>query len=116
MRLRRSRLQGFSRGARSAFADLAPALESKLGERPERFRLLRRDEERGRARLAPGVEAVREALLRSDEGDRVDERVRNRCRGVPLQAVEVEVLDLAGRRLEAVAAGEVVVEVLAPRS
>ena len=63
-----------------------------------------------------GVEAIADALLRAEQRDLVDHLERDRGGGLLLLAVEVEVLDLLRRGFEAVAAREVVVEVLAPRA
>ena len=82
----------------------------------QRLEIAALDDERRHAALAPGVEPVGDLLARADERDLVDERVGHRRRRLELLAVEVEILDLRRLGLVAVAADEVVVEVLAARA
>jgi len=63
------------------------------------------------ARRAVGLQALPDSLLRADERDLVDERVGDRGDRLHLLAAQVELLDLGGLALPAVAADERVVEV-----
>src|SRR5699024_391471 len=68
---------------------------------------------RGGARLAERLDPLGHVRPGPDERDRPDQLVGHRRGGLVLLAVQVEVLDLLRLVLVAVAAGELVVEVLA---
>src|SRR4029079_6092164 len=93
----------------------------KLGEEAQLFDPLllrprhRRDHTSPDARVAIDREALAHAIRRAAEGDGVDELVRHGGGGLVAPALEVQVLDLAGRVLEPVPRRERVVEVLLAR-
>src|SRR5581483_8932893 len=89
------------------------ALEDELRHDPEGLDR-RTDEHRRDARLLPRVELVADLLLRTDEADLLDHLRRHRGDRVVLLTVEEQLLDLAGLRLVAEPAEDVVVEVHAP--
>src|SRR4030095_10414251 len=80
-----------------------------LCQQSYRFDLHRRRDHRRHAALAPGGEAVAGASGGTDERDLVGELVGHRGGGFLFLAVEVEVLNLLRRYLEAVTSREVVV-------
>src|SRR6266511_5095936 len=90
--------------------------QSELGARAERRLVARGNEQLGRARLAPGGQALRDPLPRADERHLVHERVGHRRGRLALLAAEIELLDLLRLALEPVRAREVVVEVLPARA
>src|SRR5690606_16021433 len=73
----------------------------------------RGDVEGGDARLLHGLEAVADEALVADQRGLLQQLARHQRGGLVLLAVEVELLDLLGLLLVAVAPGQVVVEVLA---
>src|SRR3954470_22574864 len=110
-----------SRGRRRKAWPRRPARDSLLrargfGDRAQR-RLVARREEQGRgAALAPRRKAVADPFNRPDQRHFVDERVRHLAGRLALLPAEEELLDLARLRLVAVAAEEIVVEVLSARA
>ena len=87
-------------------------LGRRFRESAQRPDVARRGEQRRRARLAPGRQAVADPVDASHERDLVDERVGDGRGGVAAAPVEKRVLDRARLRLVAVAHHQVVVEVL----
>src|SRR5947209_12656501 len=74
-------------------------------------------EHHGRRRRAlPRLDELGDALLGATQGDLVDQVVGHGRRRLLLLTVEIEILDLLGCCLVAVAAGQVVVEVAAAGS
>src|SRR5207244_564280 len=73
------------------------------------------DDDGADAGALPWIQQLGDATLGPAQGDLVDQLVGDGRRRLRLLAVEVQVLDLLGRPFKAVAAGEGVVEVAAPR-
>src|SRR5690348_6965700 len=88
--------------------------EQQFGYGLQGFGLGGATDDGGGARSLPRLQQLGDALLGAAEGNLIHERVGNGSGGGFLLAVEVEVLDLLGSGFVAVAAGEVIVEVLAP--
>src|SRR2546421_12398261 len=91
-----------------------PSLRRQLGHRPRR-ELVARDQQRRDPRPRPLGEPLPDPRARPAERDLVHERVRHRGLGLLLAPGQVQILDRPGRRLIAVAARDVVVEVPAAR-
>src|SRR5207244_12221636 len=112
-------VHGNGRLVQAPLHDRAPELispsEADLGDRAQRLDLLEAADDGRDARLAPGRQTIPDPFLRSDARYLVGQAFRHGRGRLGLLAVEVEVLDLPGLRLEAVAAGEVVVVVLDAR-
>src|SRR5688572_18709558 len=92
------------------------ASRDRFGEDAERFDLPRPADDGRDPGLPPRLQPIPDALRRTDQRHLVGELVGHGGGGFLLLPAEVEVLDLLRFRFEAVAAGEVVVEVLAARS
>src|SRR3954452_9357289 len=84
-------------------------LVDQFRQKIEGLGLHRCQHHRRRWRALPRLDELGDALLGTAQGDLVDEVIGHSSRSLLLLAVEVEILDLLGRRLVAVAAGEVVV-------
>src|SRR5690606_19716228 len=94
----------------------ATTLRVDLRHEPDHVHVHRADDEGADARLLPALEAVADAVLAAHEVDRVDHLVgHGHHRALPV-ALEPELLDLLALPLEARAAEEVLVEVLALRA
>src|SRR3954454_9701928 len=81
-------------------------LQQELGHDLDRLGWRGADDHGRYTGLLPRREPVANPLLRPDEGDRVDELVRNGGDRVALMPAEVEILDSLGLRLPAVAPRE----------
>src|SRR5262245_64601000 len=92
------------------------ALEDQLRHQLERFRLDGAADQRGDAGGLPAGQPLLDALPRAAQRDLIHERVGHRRRRLVLLAPQVEVLDTLRVALVAVAAHQLVVEVLAPRA
>src|SRR5438874_11926006 len=105
-------------GSPKAPSSTRTALPRELGDEAQLFDALVGGERRGRdpegahARVAVDGQALAHDIGRTAQRHRVDELVGDRCHGLVALAFQIEVLDPARVRLEAVAADELVVEVL----